>query len=140
MRGLGNVFRPEKSPIHNRFVSIASEVTFTNDAQLESEMELRGGILLAGKTLASKLAGETIEESPITGVLLRPDATHKASGILMHDVVLEKGRLAYPIGVLVQGVVYDDVVKDANIATEITDEIVGQLEEAGVVFYGVKTK
>ena len=61
------------------------------------------------------------------------------SGILSHDLVVTKeGKL--PIGVLIEGVVYEDVVKEANEAKNVTADVISALKLHNITFYNVATK
>lgn len=132
MKSLGNSYSPEKSPLHKRTTSIASNMAFADDAAMSS----LGWILKAGTVLKCVTAGVPIEEDAGSGVVKGSGAD--SSGVLMHDVILEAGTLTYNVGVLLKGVVYDDVMLEANGGTidTITKDA---LESHGILFYNVKT-
>ena len=61
------------------------------------------------------------------------------SGILLHDLVVSKeGKL--PIGVLIEGVVYNDVVTEVNESKNVTAEVIKALKLHNITFYNVATK
>lgn len=123
-----NVFEPEISPFH--------KVDFSIACMLEVTGATAGDILKAGKFMYSKAAGK-IKNNPVAGCTAT--ATGTVSGILMHDVVLDPAITEYPVGILISGVVYDDVVATANGGTTIDPAIKTELMKQGTLFYNVKT-
>lgn len=134
MRELGNVFSSEMNPIH--------EPKFKVSSVLEVTGATAGTIVKAGTLLASKGAGatDTIKMKPEAGCSVEAGAgTTKTSGILSHDVVIEDGKTEYTVGVLVQGVVYEDAVKNANGNADTSADAKEALLKQGILFYNVKT-
>lgn len=130
MTNLGRVYSPEKSPLHKRTTSIASNMNFVDDAA----MSALGWIVKAGTILESNTALTSIEEDPKAGV--KKGMGTNASGVLMHDLVLEAGVHKYNVGVLIKGVVYDDVMVEVNGDVSTVRDV---LEGHGILFYNVIT-
>lgn len=117
MKEILNVFKPEISPIHKVGFSIAAIADFTGLTGI-----VPAGLLLKGDAL------NVAKVSKSTGA----DAT----GILMHDVEIVEGVTEYAVGVMIQGVVYSDVMTLANTEAAVT---AAKPVLTKVEFYGVKT-
>lgn len=132
MKELVNVFKPEISPIHKMDYSIA---TFIDLGAPASDKKL----IPAGTLLKSKQSGEEIELYPTVGVEVATvsDATVPLA-ILAHDVKIDKGVQKEPVGVMIRGVVYKDVMSQANTETNFTAEIITKLAP-NILVYDVKT-
>lgn len=128
-----NVMTAEVSPIHKVDFSIACELKFAN----AGEITALGDMLKAGRFMYSNTAGMKIKNSPTTGCT-STKGTQLVSGILMHDVMLDPAILEYPVGILVSGVVYEDVVEMAN-GTDVLDAEKAELAKQGTLFYNVIT-
>jgi hypothetical protein len=127
MKELLNVFKPEISPIHKVGFSIAAQMKVAGT-------KAEGVIIPAGTALVGDFLAD-----PVANVATIATATGAAlTGVLMHDVVLEAGTdLVYSVGVMIEGVVYDDVMKSVNAWYVAADAVA--LSAVGVKTYGVKT-
>lgn len=133
MTELKNIFVPEKRPIHKAFLQIATHFIATSGDV--GKTIPAGTILKAGDD-----SGKEIVHQPEKGakVALVIDV-NKMCGILSHDLnVTKEGKL--PIGVLIEGVVYQDVVTDANSTENVTEPVITALKKHNITFYNVKTK
>lgn len=133
MQELKNIFTPEIRPIHKAFLQIATH--FVAEGGDVGKTIKAGTILKAGDD-----SEKTIISQPEKGAKVAVVAeVSKMSGILSHDLVVTKeGKL--PIGVLIEGVVYQDVVTDVNTSENVTDEVIKALKAHNITFYNVKTK
>lgn len=110
MKELKDIFKPEKTPVHTVEFSIASQLTVEKD-------------LPAGTLLKSATAGSRIELEPESGVAVATVAdVAEALGVLMHDVSLASGE-KQSVGVMIKGVVYDDVMEEANTTANWTADV-----------------
>lgn len=112
-----DIFTPEVQPWHKIEFSIASQLTLEGG-------DLQKKVIPAGTLLKAKNTGKGIELEPGNGVkiALVADATEKL-GVLIHDVEVVEGETTYPVGVMIKGVVYDDVMTQANTGTNWTDAV-----------------
>ncbi|MGL5962046.1 MAG: hypothetical protein ACRCZ0_08845 [Cetobacterium sp.] len=120
MKELKNVFTPEISPIH--------KVDFSVAAQANLAFASATGALVPAGTILTGDALSVVELSKSTGA--------DASCILMHDVQTEVGVDKYSVGVMIEGVVYEDVMILANDQAIVTG---AKSALTGIKFYGVKT-
>lgn len=113
MKELKNIFQPEVSPIHKVEFSVASQLMLEGaDATKE--------LIPAGTLLKSATAGSRIELAPEAGVKIAKVAdAGEALGVLMHDVA-PAGAEQVSVGVMIKGVVYEDVMVYANEAANFT--------------------
>ena len=133
MTELKNIFMPEKRPVHKAFLEIASH--FIAGAEDVGKTIKAGTILKSGDD-----SEKTIVSQPDKGAKVAVVAdVAKMSGILLHDLVVSKeGKL--PIGVLIEGVVYNDVVTEVNESKNVTAEVIKALKLHNITFYNVATK
>lgn len=112
-----DIFTPEVQPWHKIEFSIASQLTLDGE-------DLKKTVIPAGTLLKAKNTGKRIELEPENGVkiALVADVGEKL-GVLAHDVEVEDGVETYDVGVIIKGVVYDDVMSQANTTTNWTDAI-----------------
>lgn len=127
MKEILNALRPEISPVHKIDFSIAAQLV-ASGARTEGAV-IPAGTLLTGDFLADPVTNKAIPATA-TGAEL--------TGVLLHDVVLEAGTdLEYSVGVMIKGVVYDDVIKSVNAWYVDADR--AKLYVHGIVGYGAKT-
>lgn len=133
MTELKNIFTPEKRPIHKAFLEIATH--FIAEGGDVGKTIKAGTILKAGDD-----SNKEIVHQPEKGAKVAVAAdSAKMSGVLSHDLVVTKeGKL--PIGVMIEGVVYEDVMKEANGASNVTQAVISALKLHNITFYNVKTK
>lgn len=131
MTDLKKVFMPEISPIHKVEFSVASQLTIEG-ADLEKE------VIPAGTLLKATTTGKRIELEPEKGVKVATvaDVAEKL-GVLMHDVEVARGA-KQSVGVMIKGVVYDDVMKQANTDPNWTNEIKAAILP-NIITYAVNT-
>lgn len=112
-----NIYTPEVQPWHKIEFSIASQLKL-EDADLQKK------VIPAGTLLKATTAGKRIELEPEKEVkiALVTDVAEEM-GVLIHDVEVEEGVDTYAVGVMIKGVVYDDVMKTANTGTNWTDAV-----------------
>lgn len=112
-----NIYTPEVQPWHKIEFSIASQL------KLEGA-DLQKKVIPAGTLLKATTTGKRIELEPEKGVkiALVADVAEKM-GVLIHDVEVEEGVDTYAVGVMIKGVVYDDVMKTANTGTNWTEAV-----------------
>lgn len=112
-----DIFTPEVQPWHKIEFSIASQLTLEG-------ADLNKKVIPAGTLLKAKNTGKRIELEPENGVkiALVADVAEKL-GVLIHDVEVVEGETTYPVGVMIKGVVYDDVMTQANTGTNWTDAV-----------------
>lgn len=132
MKELKDVFKPEISPIHKMDYSIA---TFIDLGSAATEKKL----IPAGTLLKSKTDGGVIELNPTAGVEIAAvsDVT-KPLAVLAHDVKIEKGDQKESVGVMIRGVVYKDVMVQANTSGNFTEDVIAKLAP-NILVYDVKT-
>lgn len=112
-----NIFTPEVQPWHKIEFSIASQLTLDG-------ADLQKKVIPAGTLLKAKNTGKRIELEPENGVKVATVAdVAEALGVLLHDVEVVDGEATYPVGVMIKGVVYDDVMAQANTSTNWTDAV-----------------
>lgn len=131
---INDVFTPEISPIHKMTFSVATQLKLEDD---ELAAALLVGKIPAGKLLAAK-TGTSIIADPTKGASVTV-ADGKAVGILASDLKVRAGVKEYPIGVMISGEVYNDVIKQANGDTEVSEANKTALEKQNILFYNVKT-
>ncbi len=122
MKELSNIFKPEISPIHKVDFSIATQLTVAG-----TEGFIPAGTLVKGAVITDPTAPVTV--STVDG---------EAGAILMHDVNVEEGVTSYSVGVMISGVVYEDVMVQAN-GRAIGDLDRLALKSNGILFYNTKT-
>lgn len=126
------IFKPEIQPWHKVEFSVATELTLEG-ASLQKD------VIPAGTLLKATTTKERIELNPEKGAKVATVAdVAEALGVLMHDVVVEKDVTKYPVGVIIKGIVYDDVMKEANTETNWTAEVKKAMLP-NITTYGVKT-
>lgn len=132
MKELKGVFQPEISPIHKREFSVACELTLEG-------ANLQKAVIPAGTLLKSGTASTRIEEDPTKGckVAVVGDVAQPL-GVLMHDVVVDPEQTKYSVGVLIKGVVYKDVMENANTKANFTSAVIEALAPR-ILTYGVIT-
>lgn len=116
MKEIKNAFVPEISPIHKVEFSVATQLTIEG-ANLQKD------IIPAGTLVKATNAGKRIELEPDKGakIAVVGDAG-EALGVLMHDVKVADGA-TQSVGVMIKGVVYDDVMEQANTKTNWTEAV-----------------
>jgi len=137
MKTIENIFVPEQSPIHKLFFSVVAELKLT-DEELATVLA-NGGKIPAGKllTTSSATVGDTIISNPTEGVAYTV-ADGAAQGILASDLIVDSDEKNYPVGVIISGVVYEDVMTSANgEAVSATNK--EALAKQNILFYNVKT-
>lgn len=137
MKDLGTIFKPEISPIHKVDFSIAT-ILKLEDAELTEA--LKTGYIPAGTLLARKDdQAQAIVADPTKKATPKFTAG-QATGVLMHDVEVDTGVKEYPIGVMISGVLYQDVMDKVNTQTGMkVSENAEALAKQGILFYNVKT-
>lgn len=138
MEELANVFTPEIRPAHKVIFSVAAEIKLTS-GELTTALAA-GNKLAAGRLLTTKsgTGGDTILSNPTAGASITV-ADGKAQGVLAHDIKLKAGVENYMAGIIISGVVYDDVMKAANANTAVTAANKEALAKQNLLFYNVKT-
>lgn len=132
MKELKGIFKPEISPIHKMDYSVATFIDFGTPAVAEK-------IIPAGTLLKSKQDGKKIELFVVNGVEQATVAdVSKPLGVLAHDVKVEVGEQKIPVGVMIKGVVYADVMRLANTKENYTDAVIAALAP-NILTYGVVT-
>lgn len=112
-----DIYTPEVQPWHKIDFSIASQLTLDGG-------DLEKKVIPAGTLLKATNTTKRIELEPEKGVKVATVAdVAEALGVLLHDVEVEEGVDTYAVGVMIKGVVYDDVMKTANTGTNWTDEV-----------------
>lgn len=116
-----NIFTPEVQPWHKVEFSIATTLTLEG-------ADLQKTVIPAGTLLKAKTTGKRIELEPENGVKVATvaDVAEKL-GVLMHDVEVEAGVADYAVGVMIKGVVYSDVMKQANGTSNWTDAVMAAM-------------
>lgn len=137
MKDLGRIFQPEISPVHKVDFSIAT-ILKLEDAELTEA--LKTGYIPAGTLLARKDdQAQAIVADPTKKATPKFTAG-QATGVLMHDVEVEAGEKEYSIGVMISGVLYEDVMNEVNKQSGMTvAENKEALAKQGILFYNVKT-
>ena len=116
MKEIKNAFVPEISPIHKVEFSIATQLTIEGD-------DLQKDIIPAGTLVKATTAGKRLELEPEKGAKIAKVAdVAEALGVLMHDVKVADGA-TQSVGVMIKGVVYDDVMEQANTKTNWTEAV-----------------
>ena len=116
MKEIKNAFVPEISPIHKVEFSIATQLTIEGD-------NLQKDIIPAGTLVKATTTGKRLELEPEKGAkIAKVGDVAEALGVLMHDVKVADGA-TQSVGVMIKGIVYDDVMKEANTATNWTDTV-----------------
>lgn len=116
MKEIKNAFVPEISPIHKVEFSIATQLTIEG-------ADLQKDIIPAGTLVKATTTGKRLELEPEKGAKIAKVAdVGEALGVLMHDVKVADGA-KQAVGVMIKGIVYDDVMKEANTATNWTDPV-----------------
>lgn len=112
-----DIFTPEVQPWHKIEFSIASQLTLDGG-------DLQKKVIPAGTLLKATNTTKRIELEPEKGVKVAT-VTDVAEplGVLIHDVEVVDGVTVYPVGVMIKGVVYDDVMSQANTSSNWTEEI-----------------
>lgn len=116
-----NIFTPEIQPWHKVEFSIATML------KLEGA-DLQKTVIPAGTLLKATNTGKRIELEPDNGVKVATvsDVSEKL-GVLMHDVEVEAGVEDYAVGVMIKGVVYSDVMKQANGSDNWTEAVIAAM-------------
>lgn len=131
MTELKNVFKPEINPFHERGFSIVAQLDTTG---VEGKTYIPAGTLLKSAT-----DGKAIELDPTKGVKIATVAdAEKPLAVLAHDVQLELGKTKYSVGVVIKGVVYQDVMEKANTKENFTEAIIAKLAP-NILTYNVIT-
>ena len=131
MTEIKNLFKPEINPFHERGFSIV--------AQLDTTDVSGKTYLPAGTILKSAADGKAIELDPTKGVKVATVAdVKKPLAVLAHDVQLELGQTKYSVGVVIKGVVYQDVMEQANTPENFTEAIIAKLAP-NILTYNVIT-
>lgn len=116
MKEIKNAFVPEISPIHKVEFSIATQLTIEG-------ADLQKDIIPAGTLVKATTAGKRLELEPEKGAKIAKVAdVAEALGVLMHDVKVADGA-TQSVGVMIKGVVYDDVMEQANTKTNWTEAV-----------------
>lgn len=132
MKELQGVFKPEISPIHKMDYSIATFIDLGTPAEDKK-------LIPAGTILKSKQDGKEIELYATAGVEIATVAdVEKPLAVLVHDVEIEKGVQKEPVGVMIRGVVYKDVMSQANTPSNFTEPVIAKLAP-NILTYDVKT-
>lgn len=112
-----DIFTPEVQPWHKIEFSVASQLTLETGDKTKK-------VIPAGTLLKAKDTGKRIELEPEKGVKVAAVAdVAEALGVLIHDVEVVDGVDTYPVGVMIKGVVYDDVMTQANTGTNWTEAV-----------------
>jgi len=124
-----NVFEPEIEVAHKVFFEVPQVITIT-----AAEATAAKGKIKAGRLVMSK-GTNPIERNPEAGCKFAED--DKAQGVLAHDIVID-GAGDYPCGVILRGIVYEDVLKLAN-GQDLGDKDRVELKARGITVYNQKT-
>lgn len=112
-----DIFTPEVQPWHKIEFSVASQLTLEG-------ADLQKKVIPAGTLLKATNTTKRIELEPEKGVKVATVAdVAEALGVLIHDVEVVDGATAYPVGVMIKGVVYDDVMTQANTSSNWTEAV-----------------
>lgn len=131
MKEIKNIFQPEIRPFHKVEFSVATVLDLTAEERTKT-------FIPAGTLLKAATGGKAIEIDPTKGAKIATVAdVAEPLAVLAHDIVLD-GRKKYPVGVVVKGVVYEDVMKNANTPTNFTEGIITALAPK-ILTYGVTT-
>lgn len=135
MKKIDKVLVPERRPFHKVITSIACTYAPTED-------EIALGVIKAGTLLKrGDDSVESIMNDPEKGVAVaKVDDVTKISGVLAHDVDVSEGKETYNVGVVTDGVVYKDVMIEANESNNYTEAVIKALTAHGIKTYNVKTK
>lgn len=133
MTELKNIYVPEMRPIHKAYLEIATHFIATGGDV--GKTIKAGTILKTGDDSSNEIVHQPEKGAKVAVVA----DSAKMSGILCHDLTITKeGK--FPIGVMVEGVVYEDVMKLANGDGNVTSDVISALKLHNIVFYNVKTK
>lgn len=131
MKEIKNIFQPEIRPFHKVEFSVATVLDLTAEEKTKT-------FIPAGTLLKAASGEKAIEIDPTKGAKIATVADVAGPlAVLAHDVVLD-GRGKYPVGVVVEGIVYEDVMKNANTKANFTEEIIKALAPK-ILTYGVTT-
>lgn len=131
MKEIKNIFQPEIRPFHKVEFSVATVLDLTTEESTKT-------FIPAGTLVKSSQSGKSIEIDPTKGAKVATVAdVAEPLAVLAHDVILD-GRKKYPVGVVVKGVVYKDVMENANTPENFTEAIITALAPK-ILTYGVKT-
>lgn len=128
MKEILNIFAPEVSPVHKVDFSVAAQMKVAG-------ANVEGTVIPAGTILK----GDFLKD-PAANIAEIVTATGEAAitGVLMHDVVCDSGTdLEYSVGIMIEGVVYNDVMVKVNSWYVDADATV--LAGLGIKTYGAKT-
>ena len=115
-------FSPEINPFHTRDFQIVTQLTVGGATLLDD-------VIPAGTLLKSTVSGKGIELEPTKGAAVATVAdVAEPLAVLAHDVVLKKGVKQYSVGVVIKGVVYQDVMEKANKKENFTDAVIEALQ------------
>ena len=133
MKELNSIFKPEISPIHKVDFSVAAQLKVTG-VRAEGEV-IPAGTILKGGFLADP-------KSNVAEIAKVADAD-AVTGVLMHDVEVKAqealGETNYSVGVMIEGVVYEDVMALANGPANYDNAVKATLATLGIKTYGAKT-
>lgn len=133
MTELNSIFKPEISPIHKVDFSIAAQLKVSG-AKTEGTV-IPAGTILKGGFLANP-------KDNVAEVAVVADAAN-VTGVLMHDVQLKAQTGLetnnYSVGIMIEGVVYEDVMKLANGDANYDATVQETLTALGIKTYGAKT-
>ncbi len=135
MKELKSIFQPEVRPAHKVYLQIASHLIAT--AEDAKKGIIKAGTLLKAGTDDGKLIVHQPEKGAKVAVVADVD---NICGVLAHDVEVEVADGKYPIGVIIEGVVYQDVMEDVNTKANFTETVISKLAERKITTYNVKTK
>ena len=131
MKEIKNIFQPEIRPFHKVEFSVATVLDLTTEEKTKT-------FIPAGTLLKAASGAKGIEEDPTQGAKIAAVGdVSQPLAVLAHDVVLD-GRKKYPIGAVIKGVVYEDVMKKANTPTNFDESVIKALAPR-ILTYGVKT-
>ena len=131
MKEIKNIFQPEIRPFHKVEFSVATVLDLTAEEKTKT-------FIPAGTLLKAASGNKAIEIDPTKGAKIATVSdVAEPLAVLAHDVVLD-GRKKYPVGVVVKGVVYEDVMKKANTPTNFDESVIKALAPR-ILTYGVKT-
>ena len=120
MKEFKDIFKPEIQPAHKVEFSISANLTIEGS-------DLQKDVIPAGTLLKLATGDERIEMNPTAGVKVATVSDiAKPLGILLHDVNVADGK-NQNVGIMIKGVVYDDVCLKANTSTNWTTAMVAHL-------------
>lgn len=131
MKEIKNIFQPEIRPFHKVEFSVATVLDLTAEEKTKT-------FIPAGTLLKAASGNKAIEIDPTKGAKIATVAdVAEPLAVLAHDVVLD-GRKKYPVGAVIRGVVYRDVMEKANEKKNFEDTIIAALAPK-ILTYGVTT-